>query len=178
MEPMVSGPGASTSRWDVSTENGMLACYDATFTDVYRYARWLSGDATTAEDLTQETFLRLVRAGRDGQVGDIGIGWLMATLRNLFVDQLRSEHREHRRLQVVASRPADDVDDPSAAATDLHATTDALEALSPRQRAALVFRYVDDLSVGDVAELLGLSVRATESLLQRAKQAARKGRSQ
>ena len=48
-----------------------------------------------------------------------------------------------------------------------------LDGLSDRERAALIFRYVDDLPVADVAELLGVRVRAAESLLQRAKRNAR-----
>ena len=44
-----------------------------------------------------------------------------------------------------------------------------LRTVSDRQRAALVLRYVDDLSVAEVAESLGLTVHATESLLARAR---------
>ena len=43
-----------------------------------------------------------------------------------------------------------------------------LGQLTHDQRAALIFRYIDDLAVRDVAELLGRSVSATESLLARA----------
>ena len=45
--------------------------------------------------------------------------------------------------------------------------TEALVGLPDDQRTALVLRYVDDLAIADVAELLGRSVRATESLLAR-----------
>jgi RNA polymerase sigma-70 factor (ECF subfamily) len=49
----------------------------------------------------------------------------------------------------------------------------ALQALRGQHRLALVLRYLDDLSVAEVARLLGKSVRATESLLVRARAALR-----
>jgi len=57
-------------------------------------------------------------------------------------------------------------DEPSGA-------TQALARLSDDQRAALVLRYVDDMSVRDVARMLGRGVRATESLLVRARESLR-----
>lgn len=149
--------------WDVTTERGVLACYDASFDALYRYAARLTGRRAAAEDLTQETFVRLVRSARAGAVESIGRGWLMTTMRRLYLDSLRSAGREQRRLQLVVTAPSSDPAPPSA----------LLDGLSDRERAALVFRYVDDLPVAEVAALLGSSVRATESLLQRAKRRAR-----
>ncbi|HWL43180.1 MAG TPA: sigma-70 family RNA polymerase sigma factor [Ilumatobacter sp.] len=152
--------------WDVSTEAGLLACYDTTFAAVYRYTARLTGDRSASEDVTQEAYIRLVRAARAGQVGEIGIGWLLTTARRIWLDRVRSADRERARLRLVASQPAAE---PATAA----AHSDLLAGLSERERTALVLRYVDDLPVSEVAELLGTSVRATESLLQRAKRRAR-----
>ncbi len=52
--------------------------------------------------------------------------------------------------------------------------TRALARLSGHQRAALTLRYLDGLPVAEVAELLGRSVHATETLLVRAKVALRR----
>lgn len=51
--------------------------------------------------------------------------------------------------------------------------TDLLVGLSSRERAAVVMHHVDGLSVADVAKELGATVRATESLLARARAKAR-----
>lgn len=153
------------TEWAVDTEQGLIRCYDATFEDVYRYAARLAGSRPAAEDLTQEVYVRLVRAARAGSVTTVGTGWLITTLRHLFIDRTRSAKSELARLTLVVGGAVDGpVDEPAA---PNHASW--LVGLSDRERAALVFRYVDDLSVGDVARLLGSSVRATESLLQRAK---------
>ena len=148
-------------EWAVGTEEGLLACYDATFDEVYRHAARLTRSSLAAEDLTQEVFVRLVRAARSGSVATVGVGWLITTLRHLFIDQTRAATTEHARLVLVGSNPSAD-----AAVEDYRPW---LVGLSDRERAALVLRYVDDLPVGEVAALLGASLRATESLLQRAK---------
>ena len=145
----------------------MLDFYDHAFGPAYRYAAQLTrGDGPAAEDLVQDAFVRLVRAVRSNGIDEIGVGWLITTIRHRYIDGLRSTEREGRRLRLVA--------EPSSTADHRPSHAEALlEGLGERERAALIFRYVDDLPVADVAGLLGLSVRATESLLQRAKRNAR-----
>lgn len=154
--------------WTVTDEAGLLACYDATFERVYRYAARLVGTRAAAEDLVQETYVRLVRAARGGAVDRIGIGWLITTTRRLAIDRGRAAASERARLTLVAARPDHREVTPDDDAAAL------LAGLPARERAALVLRYVDGMSVPEVADLLGSSVRATESLLQRAKQRLRR----
>ncbi len=157
----------SRQRWPITNEAELLGFYDHAFTPAYRYAARLTrGEAAPAEDLVQDAFARLVSAARTGDIDEVGVGWLITTIRRCFIDRLRSDEREVRRLRVVA-KPAATTDVRPSGAEAL------LAGLSDRERAALIFRYVDDLPVADVAELLGSSVRATESVLQRAKRKAR-----
>lgn len=114
----------------------------------------------------QDAFVRLVSAARAGDIDEVGVGWLITTIRRRFVDRLRSVDRESRRLRLVAE--PDSMVDVRASRAEA-----VLDGLSDRERTALIFRYVDDLPVADVAEMLGTTVRATESLLQRAKRNAR-----
>lgn len=151
----------------MTDEPEILDFYDHAFTPAYQYAARLTrGDGPRAEDLVQDAFVRMVRAARAGDIDEIGVGWLITTIRRRFIDVLRSTEREGRRLRLVAM-PASTTDSRPS-----HANA-VLDGLSDRERAALIFRYVDDLPVAEVAELLGSSVRATESLLQRAKRNAR-----
>ena len=64
--------------------------------------------------------------------------------------------------------------EPHAADDTLSAATEALSRLSDGQRAVLVLRFIDEMSVPEVAAAIGRSVHATESLLVRAKQELRK----
>ena len=161
-----------SKQHDVSSEVGLLSFYDAAFDDVYRTAARLTwGDRSAAEDLVQDAFVRLVRSVRSGAVTTVGIGWMITTVRRLHIDGLRATDREERRLRVVAaplSQPA---------STSSNNVESMLDGLSDRERTAIILRYVDDLSVAEVADLMGDSLRATESLLQRAKRKVRNTRS-
>lgn len=136
--------------------------------DLYRYAvRLTGGDRALAEDLVQETCLAYVANARTGAAAETNIGWLMVVLRRRFLDSLRRTNRENARIA-----KAEAVQRPSTTEWSTVEDNDALLALgrlAPDHRAALVFRYVDDLTVRDVANLIDRSMAATESLLARAR---------
>ena len=103
----------------------------------------------------------------------MGVDWLVTTVQRLHFDRLRSDDRESRRLRLVSNSTAD----PSP--TGPTPPSSLLDGLSERESAALVLRYVEDLSVADVADVadvMGSTYRATESLLQRAKRKVRASR--
>lgn len=159
---------AEASRWDVSTQDGFLAYYDSTFAAAHRTAaRLTGGHRQRAEDIVQDAYLALMRTAQRGDVTEVGTGWIVTSVRHQFIDGIRSNDRETRRLRLVAT---DHVDEPVEPRTP----SQLLAGLSDRERAALVLRYVDGLAVAEVAEQLKTSVRATESLLQRAKRKARR----
>jgi RNA polymerase sigma-70 factor, ECF subfamily len=151
----------SKMEFGMLTDDDVLALYERTVDEVYRYASRLTGnDRAAAEELVQETYLALVRQVRSGTAVPVDIGWLIVTCRNRFLDDLRSRRRRAVRERDFAGRngPRD---------TSGGRMVDALGHLPGDQRAAMVLRYVDDLSVPDVARALGRSVHATESLLAR-----------
>jgi RNA polymerase sigma-70 factor (ECF subfamily) len=137
-------------------------------TECYRYAlRLTGGDAHLAEDLTQQVCEAAASRTDDGSA-PITRGWMITAARRRFVDHLRRIYRDQRRHQQLTA-VADTYDEPD---WDAVAGGDALECLAllaPHHRAALVFRYLDDLSTAEVAELLERSVTATESLVARAR---------
>jgi len=152
----------------------IVELYEHTLDDLYRYAsRLTGGDRMRTDELVQETYLTVLRRlGSDRPPADITISYLTVTCRSRFIDQLRSERRRRRREERATRSEiqADPID-----VTDVRAdeAVAALATLSDDQLAALVLRYVDDLCVEAVAVQLGRSVRATESLLVRARRALR-----
>ena len=171
---------AGTDQWDISTHDGFIAYYDATLRDAYRAAaRLTGGNQASAEDVVHDAYLSLMRAARRSDVTEVSVGWIVTAVRNRFIDGVRSSDREERRLQLVATTDTVDAEESSQRSPTATTATNAtalLAALSDRERAAMVLRYVDDRPVAEVAELMGTSVRATESLLQRAKRKARSAR--
>ena len=149
----------------LNDREAFLAFYDRTFTDAYRYAGRLCGtDRAAAEDLVQDAYLRVLRQIRGGDGPQVSVGYVITTIRNLHLDGLRREAGRERHLHLVATPAASiDADPPSMAEPS------ALAALPTRDRTALVLRYVDGLSVPEVADALGTTVHAAESLLARAR---------
>ena len=158
------------AEYDVATCDGLVAFYDDNVEEIYRAALRLTRyDRVQAEDLVQDTFVRLVRAARSGHVTRVGIGWMMTTLRRRHFDTLRSTRRERRRHRLFRQEQTH-----LPVFTEQPGSLELLDGLSKREQSALVLRYVDNLPVADVAHAMHTTIRATESLLQRAKKKAQK----
>ncbi len=151
---------------------GLLALYDAAVADVYGYLITRCGQRIVAEDLTAETFLAAVDAVRRDRPASLTTAWLIGVARHKLVDHWRRQSREERNLRAVGDElPPDDPWDAHLDAVRAHQT---LDGLAPQHRAALTLRYLDDLSVPDVAAHLQRTVHATEALLVRARAAFRR----
>jgi RNA polymerase sigma-70 factor (ECF subfamily) len=133
---------------------------------------WRMLGPADAEDVVQESFTRLwVNAkGWAPSGGGLG-GWLRRVATNLCLDRLR------RPRTVGASLLADHADDAPPADVRLDearrqaAVAAAVRALPDRQRAAIVLTYYEGVPNSEAAAILGLGVKAVESLLVRARQA-------
>ncbi len=151
----------------------LLAIYDDALPSVYGYLLPRCGRAALAEDLTAETFLAAVDALRRRAAPPLSVGWLVGIARHKLVDHWRRVGREERGLRAVAGDEPD-ADDPWDATLDSLRARVVLAGLAPQHRAALTLRYLDDLPVPEVADLLGRTVHATEALLVRARAAFRR----
>ena len=153
----------------------LLALYDGAVGEVYGYLQGRCRNRTIAEDLTSEVFMAAVDAVARDTVTDVTTAWLIGIARHKLVDHWRRVEREQRRLRAVGDEPGPDAaqDDPWDVHLDVLAARDVLEQLGAHHRAALTLRYLDGLSVPEVAAVLGRTVHATEALLVRAKRAFR-----
>ncbi|MDR6902665.1 RNA polymerase sigma-70 factor (ECF subfamily) [Rhizobium miluonense] len=127
------------------------------------------GDAAEAEDVAQETFLRIWRnAGGWRQRNARFSTWVHRVAINLCYDRLR------RRKDVLAEHPPDIEYEGPAPDADLMSEDDpsrrverALQMIAPRQREAIILVYYQALSNVEAAEVMDVSVDALESLLAR-----------
>jgi RNA polymerase sigma-70 factor (ECF subfamily) len=135
----------------------LATLFDAHYERLYRLARRLVPTADDALDLVQETFLKAARAPRSipSAFADEE-AWLVRVLVNIRRDQWRRA--------AVRTRLRDDAKRSSAASANgeapliAHAAIwSALDALPPRRRAAIVMRELEELSVNDIAMLLGIT---------------------
>jgi RNA polymerase sigma-70 factor, ECF subfamily len=169
----VAVPSVSGDRRDHGAT--LLDLYDDAVGVVYGYLLARCRNRAVAEDVTSEVFMCAVDAIVRGTVVDVTTAWLIGIARHKLVDHWRRVEREQRRLTAVAQQPTADPgdDDPWDAHLDVLAARDALDQLGAHHRAALTLRYLDGLSVPEVATVLERNVHATEALLVRAKRAFR-----
>jgi RNA polymerase sigma-70 factor (ECF subfamily) len=155
----------------------LLDVYDVALPQVYGYLLARCGTVPAAEDLTAETFLAAVDAARRDPTTQISVPWLVGVARHKLVDHWRSKAREERGLRAVHSDPVlgdPEVSDPWDERLDALLAQETLARLGPHHRAALTLRYLDDLPVPQVAQILGRTLHATEALLVRAREAFRR----
>ncbi len=133
------------------------------------------GNRSTAEDLNQETWLAAIESidDFDPQRGSLR-GWLFGIARNKAVAHLRRQKVRDANVQRVsqASAIAGNAPQPDALAeADEHAAfvRAALAILPPDWRGVLRGKYVDGLTVNQLAEQMGRTPKAVESLLSRSR---------
>jgi RNA polymerase sigma-70 factor (sigma-E family) len=160
------------TRRKVSSETRLASLYYAHAGRARRLAYLLTGDPDLAEDLTQEAFIRL--AGRFGDLRDPDA--FGADLRKTVVNltrghfrKLRVERKYLERERTRTRSAADRLPDVEQS----EAVWDMLQRLPPRQKAAIVLRYYEDLSEQQTADALGCSVGAVKSLTNRAMESLR-----
>jgi RNA polymerase sigma-70 factor (ECF subfamily) len=126
-------------------------------------------DRVEAEDVTQETLLRLWRIAPEWQAGRAQVStWCYRVAANLCTDRLRKRARSQP-LEETFDMP----DGAPGVVHDIHqaqrrtALEDALQQLPERQRLAVILRHIQDLSNPEIAETMEISVEAVESLTAR-----------
>ena len=144
---------------------------------IYRFI----GDRTQAKDLAQEVFIKVWQAAKTYKPEAKFTTWIYRITSNLCFNELKSARRrrwfQFRRFnEDIEGSIEETFSDGSPTAEDLllekersRQFSDALQSLPDNQRMALVLKRYDDLSYAEIAQIIGCSVSAVESLLVRAK---------
>lgn len=145
---------------------------------LFGYAARVLGDHGEAEDVVQETMLRLWKMAPDWRQGEAKVStWAYRVTMNLCTDRLRQRRaRPQVALDSAAEPPAD-----LASAVELMTARQrsemldaALSVLPDRQRQAVVMRHLEGFSNPEIAEIMDIGVEAVESLTARGKRALKK----
>lgn len=143
----------------------LTSIFEAEVTAIFGFFVVRCGSRSVAEDLTAETFTDASRQFAKGRGHEVTPAWLRTVARRRLIDHWRSLGSYQRRVDALTRERHDTAPD-----SDPDGRIDeALNSLSERQRAVLVLRYLDDFSTSEVAEVIGVSYKATESLLARAR---------
>jgi RNA polymerase sigma-70 factor (ECF subfamily) len=154
-----------------TSEDRIVAIYRETIDQLYAYvARQCGGVRALAEDVTQEAWLRAVREWRRNGPPERPLAWLITVSRNL----LASYYRRRPMAQFDASSrrepaaPADTTGEIQAAVGQ------ALDRMPPDQARLIEAFHFDDHQAARIAEGAGLSERAVEGRLRRARRRLRR----
>ncbi|WP_448418441.1 RNA polymerase sigma factor SigE [Mycolicibacterium sp. XJ1819] len=171
---------SGTAVFDATGDKAAMPSWDELVREhadrVYRLAYRLSGNPHDAEDLTQETFIRVFRSVQNYQPGTFE-GWLHRITTNLFLDMVR--RRARIRMEALPEDydrvPADDpnpeqIYHDSRLGPDLQA---ALDSLPPEFRAAVVLCDIEGLSYEEIGATLDVKLGTVRSRIHRGRQALR-----
>ncbi len=144
------------------------AVYDDEVWNVYGFFAYRLSSVADAEDLTQRTFERALRAwGRfDPERAPVRV-WLLTIARNLLIDHYRADvwGRQQTIEEVPEGELGSEVPEPNLGIEPELAM--ALAELAPRDREVLALRFGGDLNGPEIATLTGLSLANVQQILSR-----------
>ncbi|WP_062521833.1 sigma-70 family RNA polymerase sigma factor [Demequina silvatica] len=119
------------------------------------YAYVVCGDGAMAQDLVQDALVRTFSRPRPGLTAVKAEAYVRRAITSVYIDGYRRDQR-WRRVEHLF-RPAPAAVDPLAGVEAGADVLEALATLAPRERACVVLRFFDDLTVPDIARHLGLA---------------------
>jgi RNA polymerase sigma-70 factor (ECF subfamily) len=174
-----TAPGSSDSgsiadaelarRAAAGDRDAFAAIYERYRMAVYRFARLMSGSAATAEDVTQEVFVTLIRTLATYQPQRAGLlTYLYGVARNVTRNRLRRERR-FIALEAAADTPSSDINPHEAAARaeERAALRRVMLTLPSRFREVVILSDVQGLAYGEIARILAVPVGTVRSRLSR-----------
>lgn len=171
------------ANWQRGDENALAALLSRYERKLWVFLHRLTGDKSTAEDLLQETFMRLLQHGSDWQPSARFSTWIYTVARNLAFDHARrmgvrkarsldesngSDDDHESRPALMNRIPGDDRGGERAALDgELRARVDAaLASLPIEQREVFLMREVMDLSFAEIAETTNTALPTVKSRMR------------
>jgi RNA polymerase sigma-70 factor (ECF subfamily) len=169
-------------RYCEGNNSAFRELYAATAPRLLGYLRSLAGDDATAEEILQQTFLKLHGARSVYVRGMDPVPWLYAIAHRTCIDDMRRRRRSRIRLlrgseESLPEAEATSWGTPTSAVTgescgeaeERSVVLEALDALPPEQRAALALTKIQGLTMGDAARALGTTEGAVKLRAHRAR---------
>lgn len=173
----MNGSTSLVKRVGRMDKRALIRAYDKYAPAIYRYAYRLTGHEGTAQDVTSETYYRLLRSVRNGGGPTDNLSaWLYRVAHNLVVDS-------YRRQPDKAPVPLAQAPDLSVAGRQearlehqerMVRARSALRKLTPLQQQVINLRFLEGLSIKETAEIMGKTQGAVKALQHRATNSMRR----
>lgn len=156
-------------RFHAGDEEALAVAYQRWSGLVYTTALRSTGNEADAADITQAVFVSgwKGRSGYDPLKGSLP-GWLLSITRRRIADHWEERSREARRVSAVAwNSPDEAVEPPTESVIDRVLLADELERLGEPQRRIIELAFFQDLTHGQIANLLDLPLGTVKSHIRR-----------
>jgi RNA polymerase sigma-70 factor (ECF subfamily) len=177
---MTSEEAAWVARAKAGDQAAFAALFNRYERRIYSFTYRMMGNADDAADLTQDTFLKAYRAlGKTDEELNVN-AWLHRIASNACMDVLRRRQRirwlpwEGAKHERASSQREDDPEGTLIGDETQRAVGRVLQAMSPRNRQAMVLREYEGLSCEDIGEIMGVSRSAVKSILFRGREEFRR----
>ena len=157
---------------ETARDAAIVELFSAQYLPLLRLASLLVDEPAAAEDVVQESFVRLYRSWDGIRDLDAAPAWLRSTALNLTRSGLR-RRQAFGRLRVVPADDAPSAESHIVLADDRRMVVEALRALPRRQREVLVLRYYADCSEAEIAGLLNIAPGSVKTHAHRGLEALR-----
>ena len=154
------------SKGDAKSFQSLLALYER---PVFSYVWRLTTDIPSAEDITQDVFLKVWKNAKSWKPNFQLRTWLYKIAYTTFIDKVRSE-------KITTELPENLIDNALNAEQDLIHTEqqkrveNAVKALPEQQQQAMILCYYQGLKAKEIAEIMDMKTNAVEVMIHRAKQ--------
>lgn len=158
-------------RLQQGDDGAVIAVYKQFFSPLFHYTRLKTGDATLAEDIVSDVFVKLIRSlGTNSAPRSHLRGWLFRVARNEIAthyqkaDKVNVIHLEEWMPAPTETNPDQVIGD----VLDIHRMRHAMRMLNDEQQEVLILRFGQRLSLKETADLMDKSISAIKSLQFRA----------
>ncbi len=180
----IGGEAGLVARLRAGEAEAIQEIFQAYFERLYGFIYHnVDGDQAAAEDIVQDTFLAAIKTGRSFQGHSQVYTWLAAIAHHKIGDyyrKLKREREKFNRFQNESSRESAGITENAKSAEKLAESAEvklavelALQKLSWEYRQVILLKYIEEMTVADIGQIMNRSPKSVEGLLSRARQALR-----
>ena len=160
-----------------SKTQNFISVYNNHIDEIYQYVLLRTGfDVPLAEDITQDIFLDVFKGLRSFKGLCSERTWIFKITKNKLFDYYRKQYREKAEILAIDNQMADELIDPKQSIEEhlqvifeSQQVKECLSQLPQQYRILLLLKYVEEISVKEIAQIIDKSPKSVESMLQRAR---------